>query len=255
MCSTSGFWGHFPCFFSSFFILTVTSSSLVYTVIHTFRDSRYLLISSIFCCATIIVWVLLLWCWFYTCSSDPGYLSAYYEERGILDRLLHGDIPDEYINWEFCGYCSLPRPHYTMHCDVCGKCVMRYDHHCDIIGKCVGDKNFKSFCMFFLYFFIFGFFVTITNIVSSIYDGRIHITSNHFGYLCSVYCMLFGLLMLYIFISFFTGGIWNISTSNCSNLELYRILLNSFGETLIQKLIPTQKNFTELAVQFRATWT
>ena len=64
-----------------------------------------------------------------------------------------------------CLTCNIVRPPKTSHCVICDNCIMNLDHHCFYISNCVGERNRKYFILFLIY----GFFVSLFCIVTSLY--------------------------------------------------------------------------------------
>ena len=87
------------------------------------------------------------WCWYVTCISDPGSLLNFYKERGILQQILDGNIPEPLQNLPLCQKCHLPKPLRCHHCSECKRCHFRFDHHCPFIGNCVALYNIKAFIL------------------------------------------------------------------------------------------------------------
>ncbi|EAY00760.1 DHHC zinc finger domain containing protein [Trichomonas vaginalis G3] len=95
--------------------------------------------------------ILWLWSYFVCCWLDPGYIESYYENQGIKDNILKGEIPHDLENIPKCPKCSYPKPKRTHHCSTCNKCVIYFDHHCPAIGNCVGLYNIKGFILVSFY--------------------------------------------------------------------------------------------------------
>ena len=91
--------------------------------------------------------VLYLWSWYVTCLGDPGSLLNFYKEKGILDQIESGNIPDSLQTLPLCPRCGLPKPKRCHHCSECNRCHFRFDHHCPVIGNCVGLYNIKAFIL------------------------------------------------------------------------------------------------------------
>jgi hypothetical protein len=89
--------------------------------------------------------------WTKLIATDPGRTADDLERRGILHRVLIGDIPARLQHLRLCSQCHLPRPPGAIHCDVCDVCHLRADHHCAVTGQCVADRNFKFFALSFLW--------------------------------------------------------------------------------------------------------
>jgi hypothetical protein len=77
--------------------------------------------------ASFVMW---LWCWITVITGDPGSVKHDLRRRGLLRRVIQGDIPSCIRHRSLCAVCHLPRPPQSMHCYTCGSCFLHYDHHC-----------------------------------------------------------------------------------------------------------------------------
>jgi hypothetical protein len=96
-------------------------------------------------------YVMWLWSWLTAALSDPGRVSEDLRRRGLLKRVVDGDVPPCLRNLQICSKCHLPKPIQCAHCDDCECCHLRQDHHCGLIGQCVADLNLKAFILSFLW--------------------------------------------------------------------------------------------------------
>ena len=101
----------------------------------------------------------------------------------INGKIVHKDISKEVLrkdNLEIknnftphiyqrrpCTTCNIYRPPKASHCVICDDCIMDLDHHCFYISNCVGARNRK----FFVFFLIFGFFLSFLMIFTSLYHA------------------------------------------------------------------------------------
>ncbi|XP_078448534.1 protein S-acyltransferase 11-like [Wolffia australiana] len=76
--------------------------------------------------------------------SSPGAPAC--SSWGDYTAVSKGSLED----FNFCSYCSRPKPPRAHHCRSCGMCVMDMDHHCPFIGNCVGGGNHRYFVVFLI---------------------------------------------------------------------------------------------------------
>ncbi|XP_044293135.1 palmitoyltransferase ZDHHC13 isoform X2 [Varanus komodoensis] len=143
----------------------------------------------------------LLYYFYKTVRSDPGYIKTSEEEnkKNILTLGESGCLDFR----TFCTSCLVKKPLRSMHCSICNSCVARYDQHCIWIGQCIGVGNHCYFVLFLL-------FLSVVNIWA-IY-GTILYWSEH----CTT--------------TYQQDGIWTSFTQivSCSPWVLYIFTLVSF---------------------------
>lgn len=91
------------------------------------------------------------WCYVELEWRDSGRTETYLRDHGVLEQIRSGSIPEQYIEFQLCKTCGLPKPIKTHHCSTCKGCVFRMDHHCGALGKCIGLHNYKHFVLFSMY--------------------------------------------------------------------------------------------------------
>ena len=199
----------------------------------------------------IFFFVMFIWSWIYTSFADSGSLEKDLKRRGVLDRILQGDMPVSLQNLPICPKCRLPMPPRCKHCTDCDKCILRMDHHCAVTGQCIGDKNFKAFILTFFY----GGFLGVIDICTAIFSFAVGV-KDVLTTLVVIYGGLFG-MVLFFFVFIFASQSFEYlyPTSAIRSRPFVKLpfregmekLLSSFGSNLFQKLIPIQKTTTEFA--------
>ena len=239
-------------FLPGFFVLLIASVIAVPNMISFFpyliknSPHYYLFILNAF--LTIFSFIMWLWSWGVTVLGDPGRTYDDLESRGVLKRILQGDIPDCLRRLPICPICHLPTPPLSHHCKMCDACHLRYDHHCGITGQCIADKNFKSFILNFFYGTIYGFSL-FPAALATCYQYKFPRQLGSFVIL--IYSSMFGGIMFFTGISFFVSAAQNISIAQKVkgkfSLESCSILFSTFGSTWKERLLPMQKKTTEFA--------
>ena len=187
----------------------------------------FFIIDSFLALFFIIMWC---WCWLYTGIADPGRVKDDLEAHGLLKRVQQGDIPECLRNLEICHICNLPIPYSACHCKSCGTCILRQDHHCGVTGQCIGDKNFKSFVLSFLY----GGLACLSILPTAISTLR---NDNYFlgAMVMIIYSGLFAFVLLSSFISFSLNSIKSLSVidqiNGRSKKTSFKKLFMTFGNT------------------------
>ncbi|XP_062434028.1 palmitoyltransferase ZDHHC13 isoform X5 [Rhea pennata] len=97
----------------------------------------------------------LLYYFYKTWRTDPGYIKTSEEEKkeNIVALAEAGCLDFR----TFCTSCLIKKPLRSMHCLACDSCVARYDQHSLWIGQCIGIGNHH-------YYVLFLFFLTLTGI-------------------------------------------------------------------------------------------
>ena len=189
-----------------------------------------------------------LWSWLVVAIGDPGRISDDLKRRGVLDRILQGDVPRCLRHLPICPHCGLPQPANSYHCEVCDYCVLRYDHHCGVTGMCIADKNFKPFCLSFLYGGCLGLSLCASCAVNIFMHGEPGLIS----LIVIIYSGVIGLVLIGFGISFFAAGRGYLSVydritmKRRSGVSLKKFW-SSFGEIWYERFLPIQKVSTQLA--------
>ncbi|OHT17281.1 DHHC zinc finger domain containing protein [Tritrichomonas foetus] len=196
---------------------------------------------------TLSMYLMWLWCWFVTILGDPGRVSDDLKNRGLLKRIQQGDIPYCLRHIPICMKCQLPKPPGCTHCNICGSCHLREDHHCGVTGQCIADKNFKAFILSFMYAGIMGLSCTPCSIYYYFYVDRMNVWS----LILLIYSLIMGLMIMGFGVSFCSGSVDEIAAidkihGRSKTVALSR-LWSTFGENWWNRIIPVQKNSTELA--------
>ncbi|XP_066407670.1 palmitoyltransferase ZDHHC13 isoform X3 [Molothrus aeneus] len=110
----------------------------------------------------------LLYYFYKTWSTDPGYIKTSEEERkeNIIALAEAGCLDFR----TFCTSCLVRKPLRSVHCLACQACVARYDQHSLWTGQCVGFGNHY-------YYLLFLFFLTVTGVW--LLYGTLQYWSNH----------------------------------------------------------------------------
>ena len=100
-----------------------------------------------------VVFVLLLWSFFQTMTTDPGQVPVFWG--------FHlGD--NENKRRRYCLMCNVFKPERCHHCSACNRCVLNMDHHCPWINNCVGFWNRKFFLLLLIYVLILTYLTAAT---------------------------------------------------------------------------------------------
>lgn len=96
----------------------------------------------------------LLYYFYKTWRTDPGYIKISEEERrkSIVTLAEAGHLDFR----TFCTSCLVKKPLRSMHCIACNSCTARYDQHCLWTGKCIGVGNHYYFILFLLFLTMVG---------------------------------------------------------------------------------------------------
>ncbi|GAB0189752.1 palmitoyltransferase ZDHHC13 [Grus japonensis] len=97
----------------------------------------------------------LLYCFYKTWTTDPGYIKTSEKERkeNIVALAEAGCLDFR----TFCTSCLVRKPLRSVHCLACDSCVARYDQHSLWIGQCIGIGNHR-------YYLLFLSFLTMTGV-------------------------------------------------------------------------------------------
>ena len=187
-------------------------------------------------------------CWLIVAVGDPGRIRDDLRRRGVLTRVLQGDIPRCLRHLPICSKCGLPQPANAYHCEVCDECVLRYDHHCGVTGQCVADKNFKPFCLSFMYGGLMGFSMALTCLANVLAVGEPGIVA----LVVLIYSGILGLVLVGFGLSFFCSGrrylsVYDRITMKRRSGVTLKKFLASFGDTWFERICPIQKTSTQLA--------
>lgn len=197
---------------------------------------------------TITMYLMWLWCWIVTISGDPGRTIDDLRDRGLLTRILNGDIPNSLRNIPTCPECNLPRPRRAYHCTDCGYCHLRFDHHCIFTGDCIADKNFKAFILSFLYGSILAFSISFS---SAIVFFKFRQNHQILSLVLWIYLFFIGVIYFAFGINFYNGGAENLSVADKikdNGIKNSKSRLwSTFGDKWWKKIIPIQKHTTPFA--------
>ncbi|NXH73168.1 ZDH13 Palmitoyltransferase, partial [Hydrobates tethys] len=110
----------------------------------------------------------LLYYFYKTWRTDPGYIKSSEEERkeNIVALAEAGCLDFR----TFCTSCVVRKPLRSMHCLACDSCVARYDQHSLWTGRCIGIGNHR-------YYLLFLSFLTMTG--AWLLYGTLLYWSNH----------------------------------------------------------------------------
>ncbi|MEE6498917.1 hypothetical protein FKM82_003252 [Ascaphus truei] len=96
----------------------------------------------------------LLYFFYKTWRSDPGYIKASEEEtKQTIITLAEAGCLDYRM---FCTSCLVKKPLRSMHCHACNSCVAKFDQHCTWTGQCIGTGNHHYFVLFLFFLCIVG---------------------------------------------------------------------------------------------------
>ncbi|XP_077640498.1 palmitoyltransferase ZDHHC13 isoform X3 [Lonchura striata] len=110
----------------------------------------------------------LLYYFYKTWSTDPGYIKTSEEERKEnIIALAEAECLDFRT---FCTSCLVRKPLRSVHCLACQACVARYDQHSLWTGQCIGVGNHY-------YYLLFLVFLTMTGVW--LLYGTLQYWSNH----------------------------------------------------------------------------
>lgn len=100
-----------------------------------------------------IIFVLLVWSFVQTMTTDPGQVPVFWG--------FHLGDPEQKRR-RYCLMCNIFKPERCHHCSVCNRCVLNMDHHCPWINNCVGFWNRKYFLLLLIYVLTITYFVTFS---------------------------------------------------------------------------------------------
>ncbi|XP_040464738.1 palmitoyltransferase ZDHHC13 isoform X2 [Falco naumanni] len=88
----------------------------------------------------------LLYSFYKTWRTDPGYIKTSEKERkeNIVALAEAGCLDFR----TFCTSCLVRKPLRSVHCLACDSCVARYDQHSPWIGRCIGIGNHRYYILF-----------------------------------------------------------------------------------------------------------
>ncbi|XP_029438099.1 palmitoyltransferase ZDHHC13 isoform X2 [Rhinatrema bivittatum] len=89
-----------------------------------------------------------------TWTTDPGYIKTSEEERKqTIVTLAEAGCLDYRM---FCTSCLVKKPLRSNHCIICNFCVAKFDQHCLWTGHCIGAGNHLYFVLFLIFLTIVG---------------------------------------------------------------------------------------------------
>ncbi|XP_074951078.1 palmitoyltransferase ZDHHC13 isoform X1 [Phalacrocorax aristotelis] len=96
----------------------------------------------------------LLYYFYKTWRTDPGYIKTSEKERkeNIVALAEAGCLDFR----TFCTSCLVRKPLRSMHCIACDSCVARYDQHSLWIGQCIGIGNHRYYLLFLSFLIVTG---------------------------------------------------------------------------------------------------
>ncbi|KAM4593387.1 putative palmitoyltransferase ZDHHC13 [Odontesthes bonariensis] len=96
----------------------------------------------------------LLYYYFRTCRTDPGFIKATEEKKKMNVLVLaEAGCLDPRV---FCTTCMVRKPVRAVHCFSCDACVAKQDHHSMLTNTCIGARNHHYFVLFVLSFVLMG---------------------------------------------------------------------------------------------------
>ncbi|CAM5160999.1 unnamed protein product [Natator depressus] len=121
---------------------------------HTFCPQSCKYADTIFQIPFILSVVGLLYYFYKTWRTDPGYIKISEEERrkNIVTLAEAGHLDFR----TFCTSCLVKKPLRSMHCIACNSCTAKYDQHCLWTGQCIGVGNHYYFILFLLFLTMVG---------------------------------------------------------------------------------------------------
>ncbi|MBN3289669.1 ZDH13 Palmitoyltransferase, partial [Polypterus senegalus] len=91
----------------------------------------------------------LLYYFYKTWASDPGYIKSSLEEKKkTVITLAEAGFLDFGL---LCGSCLVRRPARSLHCFLCDCCVAKHDHHSIWTNNCIGAGNHRYFVAFLFF--------------------------------------------------------------------------------------------------------
>ncbi len=147
-----------------------------------------------------LIYILVLWTVYVTCSTDPGQVPLYW---GFY--LGDSDVKRR----RYCLMCNVFKPERCHHCSICNKCVLNMDHHCPWINNCIGFFNRKYFMQMLFYLNLIVLFILIANgkftydIVLKVFKNRVNINLELTYDLGYVFIYTLDIVAAFIIASFF----------------------------------------------------
>lgn len=159
---------------------------------------------------------MVVWCFYKTCSTDPGGIPASDEWRKqIPPSLIHERKKGG--GARYCHKCSMYKPDRCHHSSNTGRCVLKMDHHCPWVANDIGYFNYKFFCLTLVYSGATLAFCCITQAVTlldAFSDPNISFERIFFVLLGTA----LSLFMLAIVLPFCLFHLWLIAV-NCTSIE------------------------------------
>jgi hypothetical protein len=243
-----------PCLVAKFIIIAIFVVLAIIDYYFTSRMTTKCLIQYHFRVAPIrfililafISFLMSVWCFFVLIFQDPGSAVKDLERRGVLKQIRENKSPANLRHLRLCKKCEIPHPPLSCHCNRCGLCFLHHEIHSDLFGRCIADKTFKAYVLICFWGGIFGLFLFSLNAALVRYDGR------RWPFLLMSYSVWFTALLFANLVSTLMeeridASFYDRKLRRSGRKIGIREIIESFGESWWQKIIPRQIDCTSLA--------
>lgn len=172
-------------------------------------------------CTTVTICLTVTFCLLTSCTNP--------EFKAVKVVPSEESEPDPEANAKIdCPICHQKVPDSSKHCGNCNKWVPGFDHHWQWLNTWIGQKNYKFFILFVIFYSLFGILVIIQGM--SVIVGQNEESTMLYGdqgqtvrYLVAIICALLVILSLPVLI-FWIGLLWFHIYLRINNLTTYEFI-------------------------------